>query len=550
MTNTPVAKWPAGIPKEVEFPRGNVVENLIQVAARFPERPALIYHQRSLSYAQTLQKVGTLAGYLAHECGVAKGDRVILYMQNSPQFILTYYAILRANAVCIPVNPMSRAAEVAHIVADSGAKVALCGSEVKQYIAPLLEDELDRLIIANYADMADLNDPLPFPEAFLGFDDTWDHERAVPWSHALGSGFAPPPITAKGDDMALIPYSSGTTGKPKGCVHTHYSVNVTAVGGVYWNPVTDEDVSLACLPLFHVTGMQACMNGAIYAGQTIVIMSRWDRRVAAGMIARHRVTRWRSITTMAIDLVNDPDFETYDLSSLTAIGGGGAAMPEAIALKLKDMTGLDYVEGYGMSETMAATHINPIDAPRPQCLGIPVFDVDSRVIDPATMQEVPVGEVGEILLHGPQMFQGYWNNPKATEETLIEFDGKTFVRSGDMGYVDQDGYFYMVDRLKRMINASGFKVWPAEVEALMLRHPDIREACIIASPDERRGETVKAVIVAQDVANPPKAEEVIAWCKTQMATYKCPTKIEFVEALPKSGSNKILWRVLTEAEFA
>src|SRR5690606_28456481 len=340
---------------------------------------------------------------------------------------------------------------------------------------------------------------------------------------------------------------SGTTGAPKGCMHTHYSLMATIVQGVRWNPLTDQSTTLATLPFFHVTGLQASMNGPIYSGGTSVIMTRWDRKVAAELIQRYRISSWRNISTMVIDFLSDPDIRNYDLSSLVAIGGGGAAMPAAVEEKLFELTGLRYLEGYGLSETMAGTHINPPDAPKAQCLGIPVFDVDSRVIDVETGRECGVGEVGEIITHAPQVFQGYWNRPEETAAAFIEHDGKRFFRTGDLGYYDEDGYFFLVDRVKRMINASGFKVWPSEVESLLYRHPAILEACVIAAPDARRGETVKAVVVLREGAQ-LTAEELVAWCREQMTAYKVPTQVEFVEALPKSPTGKLLWRELQERE--
>jgi fatty-acyl-CoA synthase len=253
---------------------------------------------------------------------------------------------------------------------------------------------------------------------------------------------------------------------------------------------------------------------------------------------------------MVVDFLSNPRVGDYDLSSLAGIRGGGAAMPAAIAKKLHDLTGLDYVEGYGMSETLAATHINPPQRPKPQCLGIPVFDVDSRIIDPLTLQELPSGETGEIVMHAPQVMQGYWNNPQATAESFIELDGKRFLRSGDLAYVDQDGYYFMVDRLKRMINASGYKVWPAEVEALMYKHPAIQEACVIAAVDAKRGETVKALVVLREGQQGRVSEQdIIIWSHEHMATYKSPRIVEFVPALPKSGSGKIMWRELQDKEL-
>jgi fatty-acyl-CoA synthase len=301
--------------------------------------------------------------------------------------------------------------------------------------------------------------------------------------------------------------------------------------------------------MFHVTGMQACMNSPIFAGSKVVLITRWERRTAAKLIERYQVSGWTNIATMAIDFLSDPDIAKHDLSSLKSIGGGGAAMPAAVEEKLFQLTGLRYTEGYGLSETMAGTHINPPDAPKAQCLGIPVFDVDSRVVDVETGRECGVGEVGEIITHAPQVFQGYWKRPAETAEAFLEHAGKRFFRTGDLGYYDEDGYFFLVDRVKRMINASGFKVWPSEVEALLYRHPAIQEACVIAAPDARRGETVKALVVLA-AGQTLSAEALMGWCREQMAAYKVPTQVEFVAELPKSPTGKLLWRVLQEQEWA
>jgi fatty-acyl-CoA synthase len=323
----------------------------------------------------------------------------------------------------------------------------------------------------------------------------------------------------------------------------------TLVAGTAWVPTSAGSVVLGTLPMFHVTGMQACMNSPIFAGGTVVLMTRWERRTAAKLIERYQVTGWTNIATMAIDFLSDPEVASYDLSSLKSIGGGGAAMPAAVEEKLFQLTGLRYAEGYGLSETMAGTHINPPHAPKPQCLGIPVFDVDSRILDVETGRECGPHEVGEIITHAPQLFQGYWGRPEATAEAFLAHDGKRFFRTGDLGYYDEDGYFFLVDRVKRMINASGFKVWPSEVESLMYRHPAIQEACVIAAPDARRGETVKAVVVLAAGATLSEAE-LIAWCREQMSAYKVPTRVEFVDELPKSPTGKLLWRVLQEQEKA
>lgn len=536
--------WPKGVPHELDVPERSVARNLDLTAARVPEAPAIHYYGRTISYGALQAQVAALAGWLQVVAGVGKGDRVLLYMQNSPQFVVAYYAILRADAVVVPVNPMNREAELRHLVADTGARVALAGQEVLDHIAPLLGAGLTHVVAAAYADAADPAFPFVLP-APLDRPAPADYGIAgvTRWADALAAGHTPGPIAAGPDDLAVIPYSSGSTGHPKGCMHSHRTVMTTIAGGLAWNPGGSDKPTLVSLPLFHVTGMQNSMNGPVMAGHAMVMMTRWDRRLAADLIARYRVGRWRSISTMAIDLVNDPDLDSYDLSSLEAIGGGGAAMPAAVAKRLKDLTGLDYVEGYGMSETMAATHINPPHKARRQCLGIPVFGVDARVINPDTGQEMEPGEVGEIVMHAPQNFLGYWNNPEATRAAFLQIDGKPFLRTGDIGRYDEEGYFYITDRLKRMINASGFKVWPTEVEAMIHEHPQVAEVCITARPDPRRGETVMAWVVAR---GPLTADDLIAWCRERMSAYKVPHLVRFLEALPRSPSGKVEWRRLQE----
>jgi fatty-acyl-CoA synthase len=307
-------------------------------------------------------------------------------------------------------------------------------------------------------------------------------------------------------------------------------------------------VVLSALPMFHVTGMQAGMNAPLYRGSTLVVLSRWDRDCAGMQIERAGVTTWSAITTMLVDFLSNPRLGDYDLSSLRVLGGGGAAMPEALARKLEEVIGLPYVEGYGLSETMAPTHINPPHRPKRQCGGIPIFNTDARIIDPETRAELGVGEVGEIIVHGPQVFKGYWRQEQATREAFIEHDGKRFFRTGDLGYYDEEGYFFITDRLKRMINASGYKVWPAEVEAMLYAHPGIQEACVIGAPDGYRGETVKAVIVPRQPGL--RAEDVIEWARSRMAAFKVPRLVQFVDHLPKTATGKILWRELQERERA
>jgi fatty-acyl-CoA synthase len=538
-------------------PETNLFYNAEVAAARYPDKPFIVFYDSEITFAEFKRQAELIAGYLQHDCGVSAGDRVLLYMQNSPQWVLAYYGILRANAVVVPVNPMNRTGELRHYIADSGAGTAFVAQDLLPQLRPLLGTQvanghgLQHAIVATYSDYLRVPTSLPVPEFVAAPREALAGEGLVAWTDMLAAARTPGPRTAGADDLAVLPYTSGTTGIPKGCMHTHRTAMTTAVGGVLWFGRTQDAVYLSALPFFHVTGMSGSMNGPLYIGATIVVLARWDRNAAAACIERHRVTAWQTISTMMIDFLANPELGRYDLSSISGIRGGGAAMPEAICAKLKALTGLDYVEGYGMSETLAATHINPPQRPKPQCLGVPMFDVDSRVVDPDTLAQLPPGEVGEIVVDAPQVMQGYWRNPQATRAAFIEIGGKRFLRTGDLGRVDEDGYYFMADRLKRMINASGYKVWPAEVEALMYHHPAIEEVCVIAARDARRGETVKALVVLKRGEQGRVSErDIIEWSHAQMAAYKSPRIVEFVDELPKSGSGKVMWRELQDQQAA
>ena len=543
--------WPQHSQHHLDLPNTNVFYNLEVSAQRRPDKPCLVYYDTRISYGEVRRDAELLAGYLEHCCGVRKGDRVLLYMQNSPQFVIAYYAILRANAVVVPLNPMYLTQEILKCARDAGARVALVSQELFPRVEPLVgNSDVTHWIVAVYADYLREPTDLPVPDFVRAPRRELTGPGLTMWRDALSRGVSPGPMTAGPDDLCAMPYTSGTTGEPKGCMHTHRSVMHTLVGSMQWFDTTPEMTLLAPVPFFHVTGMQGSMNGPIYIGNTIVLLSRWDRSVAAECVQRYRVTGWTSVPTMLLDFFCNPDLDRYDLSSIRRLSGGGAAMPAAVAQRLA-RGGIRYCEGYGLSETMADTHINPPERPKPQCLGIPVYGVDSRVVDPETLVELAPGEVGEIVTHGPQVFQGYWNKPEQTAEVLVDIEGKRFLRTGDLGRVDEDGYFFMVDRLKRMINAAGFKVWPSEVETLMYQHPAVLEACVIGIKDARRGETVKALVVPRPEWRGRVTEHaLIEWCRENMAAYKVPRVIAFVDQLPKSGSGKIQWRELQEREAA
>ena len=557
------AFWPKRLPYQLTAPQTSLWMNLQISALRYPQKVALVFMGRTWSYSELQFEAEKIASAL-RKMGVQKGDRVVLDMQNCPQLVISHFAILRLDAVVVPVNPMNRTEELKHYILDPDAKVAVTTADLAPELAAAsnaLEksQRLKHLLVTQFTDVFDAANIGP-DELPANWSDWLKTVHALPlleggevhaWASVSQGEVSLGPVTAQSEDLAVLPYTSGTTGLPKGCMHTHGTIMHNAMSSGLWANGTPENKCLCVVPMFHITGMVSVMHATIFMGATLILMPRWDRDLAGRLISKWKVTHWTNIPTMVIDLLGSANMAQFDLTSLQNIGGGGAAMPEAVAQRLLDQFGLRYIEGYGLTETAAPSHTNPPDAPKKQCLGIPFMSVDSRVVDPETLQELPQGESGEIVMAGPQIFKGYWKRPEATASAFFERDGKSFFRSGDMGRIDEEGYFFMTDRLKRMINASGFKVWPAEVEALMFKHPAIQEACIISTKDAYRGESVKAVVVLRSThIGQVSEQDIIDWCRDTMAVYKVPRVVEFIEVLPKSGSGKVMWRALQEAEMA
>lgn len=535
-TGTPgPSHWPPGVPRHLAPPATHLFANAEAAAERFGHKPFLVCGETRLSFARFRDQALAVAGWLQHAAGVRRADRVLLALPNGVAWALACYGILRADAVLVPANPAGRREELERLAADSGATVAFVARELLGEALPLLGTWLERIVVVDGDDAA-----TPPPA------DT----RLVPWPAVRAFGQPPAPPHAGPDDPAVLPYTSGTTGEIKGCLHTHASVMSALAAGAAWFACPPDAVFLATLPFFHVTGFTGSLNVPLYVGGTVVLLPHWNRNAAAALVRRHRVTHWHCITTMVVDLLAHPRLHTLELSSLRCIRGGGAAMPEAVAQRLKDSTGLDYVEGYGLTETMAATLLNPPHRPKPQCLGIPMFGVDARILEPGTRRELPRGRRGEIVLSAPQLMRGYWRRPEADAEAFVEIDGRRFLRTGDLGYVDADGYFFMTDRLKRVINSAGFKVWPAEVEALLYRHPAVQEACVIGTPDVRRGEAVKALVVPRPGHEALDTRALIGWMRRHLAACKCPRLVQLVPSLPRSASGKVMWRQLQDEERA
>jgi len=521
--------WPPGVPLALPRPAHSLWGALAASAETSAAKTALVLGDETLSYAELVQQAEALAGWLQRCAGVARGDRVLLWSQNSLQFVVATYAILRADAVVVPVNAMWTTDEVQHIVDDSGAHVAIVAAA---FAATLPGTGLrDGVVIGDGGNGGEGNPALRF----------------TPWAAALAAQQRPLPPRAGADDLAVLPYTSGTTGRPKGCMHTHASVQSANRAAAAWRSQTGDDVFLGVAPLFHALGMQNGMHLPLMLGATVVLLPRWNRDAALALIARYRVTCWAAPPTMLLDFFSNPALTPEAVVSLELVNGGSAPMPEALEATMRTRFGVAYQEGYGMTETASFLHGNPPQRPKRGSLGVPGPGVDSRIVDPVTQQPVPPGEVGEIVVSGPQLMLGYWNQAQATAEAFIDIDGRRYLRTGDLGHVDADGYFFMTDRLKRMITVSGYKVWPAEVEAKLHTHPAVHEACVIATPDARSGEAVKALVVRAPGAA-LDAASLIAWCRGAMAVYKAPKVVEFIDQLPKSNTGKVLWRELQERE--
>lgn len=541
--DTPARYWPAGKPRSLTLPHTGLAHNLRVSAERYPLKTAVWHYGRSLSYRELQEQVGRLAGHLAAQ-GVQKGDRVALWMQNSPAWVVAAHAAWHLGAVVVPLAPMLQAREFAFFLQDAGVRVGVVGAELYEKAK---QAGLGHAVAANIMRGTDRETAgVPLPD---GLDVTPALQAGDIWLEDALQHAPAAAADVDSDDLCVMPYTSGTTGLPKGCLHTHRSVQANVFGAGVWVDGNVEDVFLAAMPFFHVTGFVNSLLCAVNGGAKLVILSRWDREAARELMRAQGVTLWTNTPTMLIDLMASPDFSAEDLRSVRNITGGGASLPQVIGQRLYDLTGIKFIEGYGLTETMAQSHTNPKDRQKLQCLGIPLFNVDSRVIDLDTHQELPPGQVGEIIIHGPQVMQGYWNRPEDTAQAFLELDGKAFFRTGDLGHMDEEGYFFFADRLKRMVNVSGMKVWPAEVENLLHAHPAVQEACVISVPDERTGERARALIVVKP-GHRVSADDLEDWARTQMAPYKVPRDYQFVDSLPRSPTGKVAWRPLQEAARA
>ena len=538
--------WPANIDEaSIRLPEELLPVILARQAKRVPTRTAIQFYGRAIEFAELDSAVGKFAGFLV-ERGVKAGDRVAIYLENSPQFAIAYYGALRAGAIAVCLNPMHKAAELLHEFEDSGARVLVTSVEAYGVVEPIrAQTKLDTVVLTAYRDFLPESPSLPPPPSFLESRQGPPPAATFALLDVLrASSELKAQVPRALSDTALLQYTSGTTGTAKAAEITHANlVSNCELQRVYIG-AGDGDVALGVLPWFHITGMECQMNMMAYMGAPLVAIGRFDLVTVLRAIETYRCTLTTLIATVNVAIVNFPKTKEFDLSSLRHCFSGGAPVPPAIARRWEEITGHKLIEGYGLSETTAPTHINPPERPRYGTVGVPLPLTEARVVDTADgTTEMPIGRSGEIAVRGPQVMKGYWRNPAATAAAFR--DG--WFLTGDIGHVDEDGYFSIEERKKDMLKVSGFSVFPAEVEALMYRHPAIAEVGVVGVPDPYRGEEPLAFVVLKpDAKGKVTAEQLVDWCKSEMSAYKAPRTVRFIEALPKTATGKVLKRILRE----
>jgi len=500
-----------------------LAELVRDVAERNGGKPALIFGDQPISYAELDTRIERAANGMAAR-GIYRGDRIALLLPNIPEFIVAYFAILRCGGIVVPINVLYKADEIAYVLADSQAKtLVLHAGFVTQGIAAAKK-------VSSVVDIIVIGDPAP--------------ERTIPWQ-ILTDGSLPErsPLAVTSQDIAAICYTSGTTGRSKGTMLTHrnFIANCEQFDRIERAQARSSDIVLIVLPLFHIYAMNCAMNGFLRLGATIVLIPRFEPILVLEQLQKHRCTYFHGAPPMYVAWVNTPALRDYDLSSVRAAWSGAAALPLQVLQNFRTATGVEILEGYGLTETSPVTHSNaagPIT--KPGTIGPPIPGVEARLVDEEDC-DVTRGTPGELVCRGENVTIGYWRKPEATAEALR---GGWF-HTGDIATVDEDGYYRIVDRKKDMINAGGFKVWPREVEEVLFRHPAVREAAVVAIPDAYLGERPIAYIALKK-GQTARAEELIAYCQEHLATFKVPRRIEFRDELPKLPTGKVLRRFLRD----
>lgn len=539
--------WPVWAPKTLEVEKP-VSEYFREWARYTPDRVALSFYGRDITYGELNNLTDKMAWGLI-DLGVKKGDRVAIHMENCPQFVIAYLGAQRAGGVVVAVNPMFKGAELEFEMNDAGVET-LIGIDA---LYPDVERIRSNTPLKNVI-LTSMKDFLP-AEPTLALPDEAKHEKksfpnTIDLVELLNKSKNDPvcKVTDLKKDLALLQYTGGTTGTPKGAMISHYSLGIANLGNMHWYHFREDDCFLGVTPFFHVMGQTVLMCTPLVAGARVVVLTRFVPDVVAQAITRYRCTYWVGATTMVIALLNLPNLKDYDFSSFRCIWSGGASISVELQSKLKELAPKAVIgEGYGLSEVISqGGACTPLFQARPGFVGIPQINVEMKIVDQETgKRELPPNEVGEIIIKSPATMIGYWNKPEETKEMLR--DGWLF--TGDTGSMDEEGYIKFLGRTRELIKCSGFSVFPAEVEDLLYRHPAVKEAAVIGVTDAYRGESPKAFIILKEgYVGKVTEQEILDWCKDNMAAYKRPKYIEFRIDLPKTGAGKVLRRVLAQEE--
>ncbi|EST56694.1 long-chain fatty acid--CoA ligase [Brevibacillus panacihumi W25] len=546
-----IASYPPETAPSLEYPRVSLTHFLEQSAATYPDNNAIYFMGKRITYRELLDLSYQFANGLIKR-GVKKGDRVAIMLPNVPQTVICYYGALFAGATVVMTNPLYTERELIHQLNDSGAETIITLDLLYKRVTSVRSSTpLKRLIITS------IGDYLPFFKRMLyplvqkkdGHNPQVTYGSDVEPFLSIVKESANSPVKIEVDpehDIALLQYTGGTTGVAKGVMLTHANLIANAVQckAVLYKLKMGRDRILGALPLFHVYGMTTVMNKGISIAAEIILVPKFDVKQMLELISKTKPTLFPGAPTMYIGLINHPDLQKYDLSSIEACVSGSAPLPVEVKNRFEELTGGKLVEGYGLTEASPVTHSNPIwGRSITGSIGLPWPDTDSRVLDPSTGEELPTGQIGELAVKGPQVMVGYWNRPEDTAAVLK--DG--WLLTGDMGYMDEDGYFYIVDRKKDMIIAGGFNIYPREVEEVLFEHPAVQEAAVIGVPDPYRGETVKAFVVLKQGMEASE-EELEKHCREKLAAYKIPRLYEFRSELPKTMVGKVLRRQLQEED--
>ena len=539
------------VPIHIDYPVIPLTRFYQDAVCDYPNNTSMIFYGRKITYREGWDYIRALATAL-HKMGIKKGDRVSIYLPNSPQFVISFYAILKLGGIVVQTNPMYVPRELEHILNDSGAETIITLDLLYDRVMAVKDKtRIKRIIVTSIRDFLPPHLKLLYPLKFIGKKKPQIKYGNGVYRFTDLLQTKPEKIYVDIDpkeDVALFQYTGGTTGISKAAMLTHYNLVANTMQAVHWLTDRQEggEVLLAVLPFFHVYGMTVGMNFAIYLASTLVLVPRFDVKEIVKLIQKYKVTLFPGAPTIYIAVINFKDVKKYDLSSIKACISGSAPLPVKVKEDFEKLTGAKLVEGYGLSEASPVTHCNPIyGLNKPGSIGIPFPDTDAKIVDIETGEkELAVGEAGELIVKGPQVMKGYWNMPEETARVLRN----GWLYTGDIARMDKDGYFYIVDRKKEMIIASGYNIYPREIEEVLYRHPKIKEAAVVGIPSGYRGETVKAFVVLKE-GETATEEEIKEYCRENLARYKVPEFIEFRKELPKSAVGKVLKRVLLEEEL-